>query len=48
MSANYWESSQRNSWTLEKWRLDESRKEDLKYVSEKQLQWLYFYYTDRE
>ncbi|KAI9016761.1 cyclin-like protein [Hyaloraphidium curvatum] len=45
MAANYWDSSQVRNWSLDKWRLKESQKEDLKYVSERQLQWLNLYYS---
>ncbi|KAI8635949.1 cyclin-like protein [Parasitella parasitica] len=34
MAANYWASTQRNHWMLDRWSLATSREEDLKYVSE--------------
>ncbi|ORZ16414.1 cyclin-like protein [Absidia repens] len=34
MAANYWVSTQKNHWLLDRWTLSQSREEDLKYVSE--------------
>ncbi|KAI9485165.1 MAG: cyclin-like protein [Benjaminiella poitrasii] len=34
MAANYWASTQKNHWTLDRWTLAKSREEDLKYLSE--------------
>ncbi|KAI8089617.1 CDK8 kinase-activating protein cyclin C [Halteromyces radiatus] len=34
MAANYWVSTQKNHWLLDRWTLTQSREEDLKYISE--------------
>ncbi|KAJ3336580.1 hypothetical protein HDU93_002576 [Gonapodya sp. JEL0774] len=46
MAANYWDSTQRNNWTLDRQSLLASRTEDLLYVSEKELVWLNLYYSN--
>ncbi|KAI8974281.1 cyclin-like protein [Pilobolus umbonatus] len=34
MAANYWSSTQRSHWMLDRWTLVKSREDDLKYISE--------------
>ncbi|KXS18428.1 C/H/G cyclin [Gonapodya prolifera JEL478] len=46
MSANYWDSTQRNHWTLDKATIFAARQDDLQYISEKELTWLNLHYTN--
>jgi len=43
MTANYWESSQALKWNLSQEELEENRKEDLKYISEREYWHLNYY-----
>jgi len=43
MTANYWESSQALKWKLTQEELEENRKEDLKYISEREYWHLNYY-----
>lgn len=43
MTANYWESSQNQKWTLTLEELEENRKEDLKYITEREYWHLTYY-----